>query len=132
MTDIDGTWLLLAATGRDAERKPLPLPYGPTPIGRIVFEGGRMLCAVCDGRTDLPAGEARAFTSYGGPYSLDGTRLVTRVDVASDPKRIGQDEVREIAFRDGLLVITNNRTLGVQRELIWTKLGEPSRCVPSL
>lgn len=118
---LDGTWLLLSAIGRDADNKPLPLPYGPTPIGRIVFERGRMLCVVCDGRADLPPGASRAYTSYGGHFTLSDTRLVIRVDVASQPARIGKNEVREVAFSDNLLVIKNNRAKGVQRELVWKK-----------
>ena len=52
---------------------------------------------------------------------------MTRVDVASDPNRIGRDEVRQVAFRDDRLVIINNRAQGIRRELIWTKLEDPTR-----
>lgn len=120
---ILGTWSLISATATDANQQPLPLPYGPIPIGRIVFDhNNRMLCMVCDGRPEIPAGEARAYTSYGGRFTFDGKRLVTRLDVAADPTRIGSDQVRDVFFRDDCLVIVNTRAQGVQRELTWTKL----------
>jgi len=53
-----------------------------------------MMSVVCDGRKELPAGVSREYSSYCGNYTYDGEKLVTRVDAASDPSRIGSDQVR--------------------------------------
>ena len=53
-----------------------------------------MMSVVCDGRKELPGGGSREYSSYCGNYTYDGEKLVTRVDAASDPSRIGSDQVR--------------------------------------
>ena len=66
MPDIVGTWRLVSATSLDAEGRPLPLPYGPQAIGRVVFTAEkRMMAALSDGRPELPVGGTR---EYGGAH----------------------------------------------------------------
>ena len=92
MQSIVGTWKLLHATARDAAGAARPLPYGGKALGRLTLTAdGRMMSVVCDGRTELPAGVRREYSSYCGTYTYDGERLVTRVDAASDPTRIGSE-----------------------------------------
>src|SRR5438477_4145634 len=80
-------------------KSPRPAPYGGKALGRVTFTAdGRMMSVVCDGRKELPAGVAREYSSYCGDYIFDGERLVTRVDAASDPTRIGSDQVRGVRF----------------------------------
>ena len=64
-----------------------------------------MMSVVCDGRTELPAGVRREYSSYCGNYTYDGERLVTRVDAASDPTRIGSDQVRGVRFEGKRMVL---------------------------
>jgi Lipocalin-like domain len=53
---------------------------------------------VADGRTSLPPdAPPRGFVSYTGTYQLDGTKLVTHADGASNPAMI-RDQVRRIEF----------------------------------
>ena len=92
MQSIVGTWKLLHATARDAAGAARPLPYGGKALGRLTLTAdGRMMSVVCDGRTELPAGVRREYSSYCGNYTDDGERLVTRVDAASDSTRIGSE-----------------------------------------
>ena len=89
MPSIVGTWKLVRAVARDGSGATLPEPYGGKGIGRVTFTAdGRMQSMVCDGRKEMPAGVARDYSSYCGNYTFDGTRLVTRVDAASDPSRL--------------------------------------------
>src|SRR5712692_8833185 len=105
MPSIIGTWRLVAAAAKDANARPLPPPYGGKGMGRVAFTAeGRMMAVTCDGRPELPQGTERAYNSYCGNYTFDGSRLVTRVDAASDPARIGSDQVRKVSF-DGELMI---------------------------
>src|ERR1700730_9988174 len=86
---IVGTWKLLHATARDAAGAARPLPYGGKALGRLTLTtDGRMISVVCDGRAEV-GGVRRGYSSYCGNYTYDGERLVTRVDAASDPTRIG-------------------------------------------
>ena len=97
MQSIVGTWKLLYANARDAAGAARPLPYGGKALGRVTFiADGCMMSVVCDGRKELPAGVSREYSSYCGNYTYDGERLVTRVDAASDPTRIGSDQVRGV------------------------------------
>jgi hypothetical protein len=126
--DIVGTWRLIAATARDAAGNPLPVPFGPQGMGRVVFNAdGRMMAVLCDGRPQLPAGTARDYSSYCGNYTFDGRTLVTRVDAASDPARIGSDQVRDVRFDGEHMILRPPPRAGAggpeQRELTWERIA---------
>ncbi len=131
MNDIIGTWRLVKAFSVDGAGQPLPPPYGGEKgMGRVTFNAdGRMMAVLCDGRPVLPAGEYREYNSYCGNYSFDGKELVTRVDAAKDPSRIGGDEVRAVRFEGKYLVLlppfrpSQNRA-PEQRELWWEKIAD--------
>ena len=105
-------------------------------MGRVVFNAeGRMMAVTCDGRPDLPPGSRREYSSYIGAYTFDGSLLVTRVDGASDPSRIGSDQVRGVRFEGERMVLSpppRQTESGEQfRELTWERIavgneGDPS------
>jgi hypothetical protein len=94
----------------------------------VCFEAdGRMYAVLCDGRTELPPGEARQFMSYAGNYTFDGTTLSTRVDASSEVSRLGGDQVRKVRFENGGMVLAPPRRLyaGVMQhqELFWERVA---------
>lgn len=126
---IVGTWKLVAAAARDRDGNILPDPYGGRPLGRLMLGAdGRMMAVTCDGRTDLPPGAKREYSSYVGTYNFDGERLVTRVDGASDPSRIGGDQVRGVRIEGGRMILVpppRRIDSGEQfRELTWEKIAD--------
>jgi hypothetical protein len=128
MPSIVGTWKLAHATARDATGAALPAPYAGKGIGRVTFTAdGRMMSVVCDGRPQLPAGTPREYSSYCGNYTFDGSRLVTRVDAASDPSRIGSDQVRGVRFEEGRMILSPPPRRGADseeyRELTWERIA---------
>jgi hypothetical protein len=129
MPSIIGTWRLVAATARDASGKPLPPPYGGNGMGRVAFTAeGRMMAVTCDSRLALPEAARREYSSYCGNYTFDGRRLVTRVDAASDPSRIGGEQVREVSFDGDRLILRpppRPTPDGLQhREIVWERLSD--------
>ena len=129
MPSIIGTWRLVAATAKDANGTPLPPPYGGQGMGRVSFTAaGRMMAVTCDGRSELPPGTRREYSSYCGNYTFDGSRLVTRVDAASDPSRVGGEQVREVSFDGERMVLRpppRPTTDGMQhREIVWEKISD--------
>jgi hypothetical protein len=128
MTSIIGTWKLIAASAHDGAGNPLPPPYGPKFMGRVTFNAeGRMMAVLCDGRPALPEGAARDYASYCGNYRFDGDCLVTRVDAASDPARLGTDQLRVVRFDgDRMILRPPPRPKGdvtEHRELAWERLA---------
>jgi hypothetical protein len=129
MISVVGTWRLVRAVSRDGNGNELPLPYGGHGTGRVMLGAdGRMMAVTCDGRREIPGGGNREYSSYCGNYTFDGKQLITRVDAASDPGRLGSDQVRDVRFEDGLMVLRPPaRTYGgqaEQRELYWEKIAE--------
>ena len=100
MPDLVGTWRLVGVVAHDLEGRPLPLPYGPQAIGRIVFTADqRMMAALSDGRADLPTGTKREYGGYCGDYTFDGTTLATNVDVAPNPALLAPSRPAACASR---------------------------------
>lgn len=126
MPSIVGTWRLVKAEAHDANGRPLPTPYGGKGMGRVTFNAeGRMAAVVVDGRPELPADVKRDYSSYCGNYTFDGARLITRVDAASDPSRLGGDQVREVSFDGDFMVLRPPpRPSGEHRVLTWEKISE--------
>jgi hypothetical protein len=104
---IVGTWRLAMTRAHDDAGEPMYPPYGPVPMGVVVFSAnGRMVAVLCDARPQLPDGEVdREYSSYCGNYTFDGTTLVTRVDAAADRSRLGGDQVRRVRFDGELMVL---------------------------
>lgn len=125
-----GTWMLVKATSKDADGKELPLPYGGQPMGRLTLTAdGRMMAVTVDGRPSVPAGVSRDFSSYCGTYVTDGRTLTTTVFAASDPSRIGGQQVRDVRFEGKFMVLRPPlRPYGgkpaEQRELWWERLSD--------
>jgi hypothetical protein len=126
MKSIVGTWRLVKAEAFGRDGTPLPLPYGGKGMGRVCFTAeGRMMAVTCDGRPELPQGASRDYSSYCGNYSFDGAKLVTRVDAASDPARLGSDQVRDASFAGERLILRPPpRPMGEQRVLTWEKISD--------
>ena len=128
MPDIVGTWRLVGAFSTDPDGRPLPAPYGPQAIGRIVFTADRrVMVAVCDGRPQLPAGTRREYGGYCGDYTFDGTTLTTNVDAAPNPALAGTSQVRGVRFEGERMVLRPppREIEGVthHRELTWERIG---------
>jgi len=132
MTNIDsrivGIWRMVSTKGADDSGKALPPPYGPKAMGLVTFQAdGRMMAVLCDGRSEMPGGEQRPFMSYAGNYSFDGKTLSTRVDASSDANRVGGDQVRNVRFENGRMVLAPPRRMfeGVMQhqELTWERIG---------
>ena len=130
MTNIVGTWRLVRAEAFDTNGKPLPVPYGGTPVGRVMFtSSGRLMAMTGDGRQDAHAGQVREYNTYAGTYTFDGKRLITRVDCCSNPAYMGTEQVREVGQEGGLMVLRPPLRTYVgrapeQRVLYWEKISD--------
>lgn len=131
MISIVGTWRLVRAEAFDANGKPTqPPPYGGTPVGRLLFtSSGRMMAMTGDGRHAAHAGQVREYNTYAGTYTFDGKRLITRVDCCSNPAYMGTEQVREVGYQHGLMVLRPPRRTYVgrppeQRVLYWEKISD--------
>jgi len=98
MANLVGRWKLIEARAFDETGNELEPPLGENPMGLIFYEAERMMVAVCDGSSTLPAEAAqRAFVCYIGSYQFDGEMLIVQVDSASSPEFLA-DQVRRIRF----------------------------------
>src|SRR5437762_11707008 len=94
--DIVGTWRLIKTSARNDAGEPMHPPYGIKPRGLVVFyPDKRMMSVLCDGRSELAAGEAvREYNSYCGSYEYDRESLVTRVDASASQHRVVVEQQR--------------------------------------
>jgi hypothetical protein len=128
--NVVGTWQLLSTSAVTVDGDELPAPYGgESAMGSVVLSAaGRMMAVLIDGSLALQPGTSREYTSYCGGYTFDGKQLITRVDAASDPARLGTDQIRDVSFNGDLMVLRpplqSYGGLSQQRELHWRKISD--------
>jgi Lipocalin-like domain len=129
MQSMLGTWKLIEGYALDKSGNRLPSPFGPQPMGVAEFGPERMIGVTGDARSSLPPEvNSRVLVAYSGPYSFDGSELVTKVDAASDPALIGTEQRRRIKVIDTvrLLISPTNEVLASQPgslEFVWERVG---------
>ena len=92
---------MVCAVARDDVGKPRPSPYDGQGMGRIVIGGGRVAVMMIDERHDIPGGQKREYGGYIDTYTYDGKQLITNVDAAPDPARIGTKQPGGCGSRTG-------------------------------
>ena len=129
--DVVGVWKLVAATTTDPSGKQVAVPYGPRGMGIVsLTSDGRMMAVLVDGRSTLPDGTTREYSSYCGNYTFDGSTLITTVDANSDPARFTVPQVRKVRFQGELMILQpppgEMGGVKVNRELTWEKISSVS------
>lgn len=137
MAEVAGTWGLVRATAAAGDGTPKPLPYGGKPMGRLLLTAdGKMTAVTCNGLPTVPAGDGRDYNAYCGNYTTDGKTLTTRVFAASDPSRIGGDQVRGVRFEGKQMVLqpplrSHGGKPPERRELWWERLDGATNAASS-
>ena len=131
MDPLEGIWRLVDSRAWDESAKAWSAPYGAHPMGQIAFARGRMLAVLCNGDDDADLTGKRNYSSYGGPYTFDGSTLETIADVASALSRIGSTQVRGVVMMGGhqMLLRPPQRLYGdtvQRRELVWERVWRPA------
>ncbi len=115
---IIGGWRLVSFENYDGEGR-VRLPYGPVPVGYILYTGeGRMSATIMRGDRTPIAGEpgrgARTaekacafeeYLSYAGRYTFLGDRVIHHVEVALWPGWVGTDLLRLAEFNGDRLIL---------------------------
>jgi lipocalin-like protein len=128
---VVGVWKLVGGTTTDPSGKELGVPYGPRGMGLVSLTAdGRMMAVLVDGRSTLPDGTRRDYSSYCGNYTFDGSTLITTVDAASDPSRMASQQVRKVRLEgDRMILVPPDREEGgvkLHRELTWERVSTTS------
>jgi len=130
MNPLEGVWKLAGGQAWDENGKELPPPYGDDAMGTLIVNSGRLMFALCRGDAVLPPGTNRSYSSYGGPYTFDGKKLETTVDIASDPTRIGGSQVRDVELKGEQMILRPPmRGYGgkvEQRIVVWNRIWKAS------
>ena len=129
--NVVGVWKLAGGAMTDPSGKKVGVPYGPRGMGLVSLTAdGRMMAVLVDGRAKLADGAKREYSSYCGNYTFDGSTLITTVDAASDPARMGSQQVRKVRFEgERMILVPPARELDgvkVDRELVWERISAVS------
>ena len=131
--NVVGVWKLAGGSTTDPSGKQVAVPYGPRGMGLVSLTAdGRMMAVLVDGRSTLPDGTKREYSSYCGNYTFDGTTLITTVDASSDGTRlaIGGQQVRKVRFDGDRMILVPPEVeangVNLHRELTWERVSPAS------
>jgi hypothetical protein len=121
---IGSVWRVTDVRAFDEAGREQPSPMGPSPMGVIAFEAGRMMGAIGDARAPAAPGEPpRRYASYTGAWRIEGDRIVVTPDAATGPDLMSE-QVRRFRFEGAsrLVLVPPPRADGVTVEVGWERL----------
>ena len=111
-SQLTGSWQLVAVEARMSDTGEVSDFFGPNPLGFCMFddEGRFIVTMTAAGLTQptTPTEFTIHFTriiAYTGRYTIDGNRMVTKVDVSSHPSWLGTEQSRFVELNDDALVL---------------------------
>jgi hypothetical protein len=124
--DLVGTWRLVSYHDVGARGERAEGPLGPAPAGVLIYhpQGGVSVSMMRTPETGTSGAEGEQFMGYAGEWHLDGDSVVHRVVVSSHDRMVGTEQVREISWQHGDLVLRGSAVIdGVpkHRELTWRR-----------
>ena len=133
--DLIGTWTLKSAWSIAADGSRTPM-WGERPIGFLTYTPeGRMMALLGDSERKRLSGdrqtaplEERAealakFLAYGGPFTIDGDKIVHHVDIASYQNYVGTKQVRYAQLEGTRLTLSVRRADGSMSGILtWERL----------
>jgi hypothetical protein len=121
-----GTWRLVAHERGESGRAMAGVPNA---IGQLVADSAGHVIEIVT-RSGRPANmdpveQFQTYRAFWGTYALDaaGSRLTYRVMGDVDPRRLGQEVARNIAWKDGRLVMSETAG-GATTTTMWTRVAE--------
>jgi hypothetical protein len=122
--DLLGTWRLVSASSKDVDSGTITHAFGgPHPVGFISYGKDRRMMAVIaydnrikPTRVDQTTLEQReqlfqTLAAYAGTYSVSGSSVQHDIDVSWNETWTGTSVTRDIAFKNGMLVLTSRPML---------------------
>ena len=115
---IEGRWKLLAAEDIRADGSVARHPWGRSPVGSIVVEGGACYIQIMSGDTPSFAGGTEpigdrmkaallsTYIAYSGPCTIDAAAgsVVLKVEAAWRPDYVGTEQKRFFRFDNARLI----------------------------
>jgi hypothetical protein len=131
---ITGTYKLISFTSDYGDGASVT-PFGPQPTGYIIITPKRfMAMLVSDTRRPGATAEDRialfnSVIAYSGPYKLEGSRLVTDVDISWNQAWTGTKQGRTLTIDGNRLTLVTDRAPSgldpsrtVSARLVWEKV----------
>lgn len=122
--EILGSWSLVAFELENPEG--LRKPWGEDLKGLLIYSADGHMSVGINKSIPLEAEENSeeildSILFYSGTYCLAGQIIRHRVQVATDPKRIGQEMIRSFRYENGLLELTSPSQSFGRSILTWRK-----------
>jgi hypothetical protein len=115
--ELFGAWKLISIQFVITDTGESMHMYGADPLGYIVFTPDERMMTIItsSGRNALDgeAGDAALFRSmmaYCGPFRIEGSQFITKVEVSWHPQWLGTEQARNFAVADDILSITTAET----------------------
>jgi hypothetical protein len=99
------------------------LPHTDKGRGRIIYEPAGRMAAFLVHPDWQTSDVVNGFTAYSGPFEVRDGHVHHMVDFASQRSMVGQDLVRKVTLRDGLLELEAAATDGAARHVLeWRRV----------
>ena len=114
--DLVGTWKFrgFTLTGQDGA---VSQPWGDDHDGQIVYSP--------DGFMSVLIRQPSGLMAYCGPYTIEGDAVVHHIEIASNPKWVGNAQRRIVKLEGRRVTLTNEDSLvggpGTRADLVWER-----------
>jgi hypothetical protein len=115
LDQLTGSWKLMEVW-HEFDISQCRYPYGSDAVGSLVFTDDNRIVSIIIAGTSFAHAPGYAMEAYSGRFTLDGSEMITTIDVSSRPEWKGRDQRRFLSFlrsRDiDVLFVTSPKQIG--------------------